>query len=139
MLVWPLHTRTRLLFSFAECFLHHNSHCRTAGEELVGFCSETSHPHSRSNQTTACACSSEWRLAHPRGVQRLEMWKCIIRVMDQHDHALAQGKAPWTGTATHRWLLHCSIGTHSRRGLRRGLQAPAVRPDTHQTRCAAVP
>lgn len=53
-----------------------------------------SHPHSRSDQATVCACSSEWRLAHPKGVQRLEMWRCLIRVMDQHDHSLARGRAP---------------------------------------------
>lgn len=60
----------------------------------MGFCSEMSHPCSRSNQTTVRACSSERRLAHPKGVQRLEMCRCIIRVVDWHDHALAQDRAP---------------------------------------------
>lgn len=58
--------RNGFLFSFALYFLHHNSHHRVAGEEPTGYYSETSHPRSRSDQTTVLACSTQPRLARPK-------------------------------------------------------------------------
>lgn len=46
---------------------------------------------------------------------------------------------PKMGTATHRWLPASLCRYTHRRNLRRGLQAPAVRPATQQMRCSAVP